>query len=75
MMLLLSSAIADYKKILELEKTYDVFIYAASLDELKMVIEELVPTLDEVDRALLYSKFESMNIDMNCTVFESSIIF
>jgi hypothetical protein len=44
MMLLLSSAIADYKKILELEKTYDVFIHAASWDELKMVIEELVPT-------------------------------
>ncbi len=61
-MLLLDSAIAYYKSILALEKTYDIFIYATLLDELKMVVDECVPTVDEADRALLYSKFDSLDI-------------
>lgn len=72
----MDSAIAYYKSVLHLEKTYDVFVHATSLDELKMVIEECVPTLVDADgaRALVCLKFESCDIEMTRIVCESGIV-
>lgn len=75
MMLLLDSAIAYYKQITDLEKTYNVFIYATSLDELKTIVEECVPTMDEADRAFLHSKFDSLDIGITRVVCENNVVY